>query len=174
MPMLRSGAPRAEGSSFAHLLGFGRKASKAEEMPPEEEKAEGEEKPVEGEDAPKEEPTAEAPEDKPQDGAEEKPEEETPAQARAAERARCRAIFASPAAARNVAMAAHLAFDTDLTAAQAIGLLNTVPSSNGLGARMADAPNPQLGAGTPPKAAASSPEAVAAGMLAAARKARGA
>lgn len=43
------------------------------------------------------------------------------------ERARCRAIFESPEAAGRKEVATHLAFASDLTAADAIGVLKTLP-----------------------------------------------
>ena len=165
----------ADLSAFAHFMGGARTPAKAEDKPadpnaemPEEEKAEGEDKP-------EDQPTAEAaPEEEKAEGDEPDCEEETPAEARAAERARCRAIFAAPAAAGNVALAAHLAFDTDLTAEQAIGALALGgKSGGGLAARMQSAPNPTLGAGNPAKPDAGSPDALAAQIIAAARTARG-
>lgn len=60
------------------------------------------------------------------------------------ERARCAAIFGSPAAARNVQMAAKLAFSTDLTAAQAIEVLQTAPAATAHPNRAAS--NPRVGA----------------------------
>lgn len=65
------------------------------------------------------------------------------------ERARCAAIFASPAAARNVKMAAELAFNTDLSSAQAIAVLQTAPAS---------ASNPNRAAGNPRIAGSGAPE----------------
>jgi hypothetical protein len=61
--------------------------------------------------------------------------------ARKRERARCAAIFGSRHATGRVASAAHLAFNTKMTSAQAIGVLKTLPreqasAGNGLGARM--------------------------------------
>lgn len=52
------------------------------------------------------------------------------ARARQDERARCAAIFADPAAAGRVAMAATLAFTTDLTAEQAVAVLKTAPAAS--------------------------------------------
>jgi hypothetical protein len=164
----------ADMGAFAHLFGGAKAPTKAEDKPadPAAEKPEAEEE----EDKPTETPTAEG--DKPEaeeeeDMAEEDKEEATKA-ARAAERARCRAIFASPAAANNVALAAHLAFDTDLTAEQAIGVLALGgKSGSGLAARMQGAPNPTLGTGGAPKPEASSPEGLAAQIIASARLARG-
>ncbi|TWA76440.1 hypothetical protein FBZ83_11991 [Azospirillum brasilense] len=52
------------------------------------------------------------------------------ARARQDERARCAAIFADPAAAGRVAMAATLAFTTDLSAEQAVAVLKTAPAAS--------------------------------------------
>jgi len=69
------------------------------------------------------------------------------ARARRRERARCAAIFASPAAARNVALAAHLAFNTRLTRNEAISALGkAAPGVSGLAARM-EGYAPRLGPG---------------------------
>jgi hypothetical protein len=166
----------ADMGAFAHLFGGARTPAKAEEKPadPAAEKPEAEQ---EEEDKPSDPPMAEGdkPEGEAPEAEEEKDvEEETPAEARAAERARCRAIFAAPAAANNVALAAHLAFDTDLTAEQAIGALALGgKSGGGLAARMQSAPNPSLGTGGGPKPNADSPDALAAQIIGAARQARG-
>ncbi|MDE8344639.1 MAG: hypothetical protein POH28_00485 [Acidocella sp.] len=53
------------------------------------------------------------------------------AKARRKERARCAAIFASTAAARNPNMAAHLAFNTLLSRKEAIAILKTAPVAQG-------------------------------------------
>jgi len=68
------------------------------------------------------------------------------ASARRREQARCAAIFASPAAARNVALAANLAFKTRMSRAEAIAVLEGTPGTAPAGASRA-ASNPQLGAG---------------------------
>ena len=47
---------------------------------------------------------------------------------RAEERKRCASIFASPAAARNVALAAELAFGTDMAAERVVAVLGKAPS----------------------------------------------
>jgi hypothetical protein len=64
-----------------------------------------------------------------------------------AERDRCAAIFAAPAAARNVAMAAELAFGTDLSAERAIALLDKTPAPAAAAGRAAR--NPNVGASAP-------------------------
>lgn len=65
------------------------------------------------------------------------------------ERARCAAIFASPAAARNVALAAELAFQTDLSAERAIAILGKSPAAASHPDRAAR--NPRIGAGGAPE-----------------------
>jgi hypothetical protein len=75
--------------------------------------------------------------------------------ARKRERARCAAIFGSKAAAGRVASAAHLAFNTKMTASQAIGVLKTLPkeeasTGGGLGARMQGYGGHRPSASTPP------------------------
>ncbi|CAO3440110.1 hypothetical protein [Azospirillum endophyticum] len=70
--------------------------------------------------------------EKPKDGDEEEDDGEEDKQARTVrrkERERCAAIFASPAATGRVEMAATLAFGTDLTAQQAIAVLETAPAA---------------------------------------------
>jgi hypothetical protein len=88
------------------------------------------------------------------------------AAARQRERARCAAIFSCPQAAQNVAFAAHLAFETNLTRKQAVDLMSKAPiapaASSGREAR-----NPNLGAGA---AQPSGPQAVAASWDAAFKK----
>jgi hypothetical protein len=103
--------------------------------------------------------------------------------ARGRERARCAAIFASPHAAARPDVAAHLAFGTTLSRREALNVLAAVGSNESrtarkgnLAARMDQQTNPNVG--TPPEAhfgapAASDPSALAARMLASARKARG-
>ncbi|RIW00983.1 hypothetical protein D2T81_19425 [Azospirillum brasilense] len=78
------------------------------------------------------------------------------ARARQDERARCAAIFADPAAAGRVAMAATLAFTTDLTAEQAVAVLKTAPAAstttaqagNPFAAAMGALGNPDVGTDT--------------------------
>ncbi|CAO3406299.1 hypothetical protein [Azospirillum largimobile] len=76
------------------------------------------------------------------------------------ERERCAAIFAAPAAAGRVQLAAHLAFNTDLTVEQACAALEaapigatapgaSTPTGNPLALAAMDAhPNPTIGAST--------------------------
>jgi hypothetical protein len=72
-------------------------------------------------------------------------------QARQGERARWGAIFAAPEAEGRVALAAQLAFTTDLSAEQVIGVLKVSPSAsvqpsgNPFSAAMGGIPNPQIG-----------------------------
>lgn len=75
--------------------------------------------------------------------------------AASAERARCAAIFATPEAAANLSLAAHLAFETDLTAKQAVGALRAGgvtaaaehPRRSSLSERMERAPKADVGPG---------------------------
>lgn len=67
---------------------------------------------------------------------------------RAAERERCAAIFASPAAARNVQLAAELAFNSDMSAEAAIAALGKAAPARAEPAGRS-ARNPSLGAGAP-------------------------
>jgi hypothetical protein len=62
------------------------------------------------------------------------------------ERARCAAIFASPAAARNVQLAAELAFNTDLSSKQAVAVLEKSPAARPAHPDRA-ARNPRVGSG---------------------------
>ena len=86
------------------------------------------------------------------------------AAARAAERARCRAIFASPHAAGRIATAAHLAFDTNLGAQQAIAVLASVPK---------DAKGAGLSAAISPYNQNNTVEATARAIIEAGKKRRG-
>lgn len=67
------------------------------------------------------------------------------AHGRKLERARCAAIFNSEAAGRNPQLAAHFAFNTNLSAAQAIEGLKVVPANAARPNRAAS--NPAVGAG---------------------------
>lgn len=70
-------------------------------------------------------------------------------QGRLAERRRCAAIFAAPAAQGRVGLAAELAFNTSLPARSAIGILTASPKDaagkGGLAAAMARLGNPRIG-----------------------------
>lgn len=99
------------------------------------------------------------------DGEEDDDEEEmkgksAAASARRRERARCAAIFASPHAARNVALAASLAFKTTLTRQEAIAVLRDTPAGGASASEGRQNRNPRLGAGG--EQSASGPQAIAA------------
>ena len=99
--------------------------------------------------------------------------------ARNFERARCAAIFASPAAGIRPDMAAHLAFTTNMSSASAIAMLEVAAKGGSaqsdkksLANRMASVqtPNPGANAGSP---SANPSQALAQQILAAGKKARG-
>lgn len=98
---------------------------------------------------------------------------------RAAERARCSAIFAAPAAKGIPHIAASLAFETNLPTAEAISLMGTFAAAapaarrTGLAEAMArvDVPNPGSDSGEAP--APGDTKSVAAAIVAAGKKARG-
>lgn len=133
-------------------------AARMEELD-EEEKAEGEIK---------EEPDAE----------DEKDDEKAKA-IRASERKRCARIIANGINAGNVHQAAVFAFDTNLTASQAISAMSAAkmdaPSGGGLGRRMQGVQNHNIGsnAGTNPAAAQDKSTAQANSILASLEAARG-
>lgn len=98
--------------------------------------------------------------------------------ARVSERARCAAIFASPAAGIRPDMAAHLAFSTDMSSSEAVKMLSAFASGapaarKSLSSRMAAQTIPNPGASSGGGPAVSGPQAVAQQILAAAREARG-
>nr|WP_025826139.1 hypothetical protein [Acetobacter persici] len=105
-------------------------AAKAEGEQGEDDEDEGEEKDAKSKRAKAKKAKAESDgDDDETDGDTEDAEDEKDDQAKAArsrERARCAAIFASPAAARNLPAAAHLAFNTGMPRSQAVGLLGTL------------------------------------------------
>ena len=112
------------------------------------------------------------------DDEEPKKKDDDAKKARAAERARCAAIFAAPEAAGNVALAAQLAFETDMPSKQAIGILRaagaTAPRVRGLNDRMAGVKPIKVGsddAYDPPANKAEEAKAQASRVLAAARSA---
>ena len=72
--------------------------------------------------------------------------------ARSRERARCAAIFASPAAARNPVLAANLAFGTDLSRQKSLALLEATPAPAATGNPGRASRNPNVGAGAPTSA----------------------
>jgi len=67
------------------------------------------------------------------------------ANARRRERARCAAIFASPAAARNPVLAANLAFKSRMTRSEAIATLEGTPAPASASHAQRSARNPNLG-----------------------------
>lgn len=93
--------------------------------------------------------------------------------ARLRERSRCAAIFGHPAAAANLALAAALAFETDLSRNQAITVLATggSPAASRLANRMAVVPATRIGpdGGAEP----TGPAAVAARIIASYERAKG-
>ena len=109
-------------------------------------------------------------------------EDEKEKAARKAERARCAAIFACPAAASRIDMAAHLAFETSMSASSAVKMLGVIASGQpkvvGLASRMASVVVPVVGsdsaaAGPDLSTKAGASAAAAAAILAAGKKARG-
>lgn len=189
--MLKSGAA----VPFAHLLGLSKADAKS--------KAEEDEKKVDDDEERDDAPNAEAPEDdmKGEEPKEDDPKAETPKEkdeedpdedgdddsdgadmakgskarsARMRERARCAAIFADAAAADNPALAAVLAFQTDMTRGQAIQALRAGAATRqqpkrSLHERMASVKVPEVGAG------GEAPQlSLAQRIVAAAEKARGA
>lgn len=142
-------------SRFAHLAGFGRALAEDDKDQKDKDaakKAEDEEEEkdtsAEDDDDERKEPDSDEPEAD-DDDEDDKKEGKQAKRIRAAERARCAAIFASPAAAGNVALAAELAFGTGMPAAQAVALLEAAANGQprgGLGTRMAAVKKIQLGA----------------------------
>lgn len=164
----------AMGNVFAHLLG-GKGKPKAAEGTPEEEDTEaapGDEDDPDDTDEPDPEDPDEEDDDEPaaEDGDEEdktaatrsrgaatpgkKPGKKSAKQQLAdarkagakAERERCAAIFKDKAASGKPDMAAQLAFETDLSAEQAVGVLKTVKSGGSLDKAMNGVRQPNLGA----------------------------
>lgn len=150
-------------SKFAHLLGISAKASedeedkkvqKAEDDEKEDEKDEEAEE-AEEEEEPKSKKSNKAEDEQDDTSAEEDDssddEDESPdaKKARAAENKRCAAIFASPHAAHNVGLAAHLAFETRVSAAEAIKMMQLsaggTSSKTLLDQRMQSLSAPKLG-----------------------------
>lgn len=104
-------------------------------------------------------------------------EDEKEKAARKSERARCAAIFASPAAGIRPDVAAHLAFSTDMSSADAVGMLETVSAGStpvrGLAMRMATVAVPNVGDSGGAAPAAGSSTDIAAKIVAAGKKRRG-
>lgn len=98
--------------------------------------------------------------------------------ARKSERARCAAIFAAPAAGTRPDMAAHLAFNTSMSAKAAIDMLGvaaagSAPPARGLASRMANVAIPNVGAGAPAGKASTGAAGVAAMIIEAGKARRG-
>lgn len=97
--------------------------------------------------------------------------------ARQSERARCAAIFASPAAGARPDMAAHLAFNTDLSAKAAVDMLGAFAAGgaqpSNLASRMAGVKTPNVGASAPAGKQATGPAAAANMIIEAGKKRRG-
>lgn len=70
------------------------------------------------------------------------------AKARRRERARCAAIFASPAAANNPVLAANLAFQTSMSRKEALAVLESTPGARGTNPTRS-AGNPNIGGQAP-------------------------
>lgn len=174
--------------SFAHLLGFG--ATKAAEEDEKDKKRDDEteeeyqDRIAESEDDDKkaddnkEKPEASDDDDADDEKDKDEDDKKTKKAVKAAvfgERARCAAIFSSPSAASRPDLAAHLAFNTDMTTSAAIDLLKVSavnPAGKpGLAGRMSTVivPNP----GTTQEQAAATPTTTAAAIIAAGKKARG-
>lgn len=151
-------------SRFAHLLGVKAKASedeedkkvkKAEEEEKEDEQDEQEEQGEEEEEPKSKKSKAEDEQDEPEaeedDTSDDDDEKESPdaKKARVAENKRCAAIFASSHAARNVGLAAHLAFETRVSATEAIKMMQLsaggASSKTLLDQRMQSLSAPRLG-----------------------------
>lgn len=98
--------------------------------------------------------------------------------ARVNERARCAAIFKCAAAGTRPDVAAHLAFNTSMPSAEAIGMLETfalggAPQPSSLASRMAGVKPQNVGAGAAAAPAAGSDAAVTAQIIAAGKARRG-
>lgn len=155
---------------FAHLLGVKRsvrseddeevkKSKHAEEEPD----AEDDDKDPDAQedennpDAENEDDDQEASEEEPdaEDDPEEEEDDKEPSakKAKLAERKRCKAIFNCSAAGVRPDMAAHLAFNTGLSAKTAIGMLKQAaavqPKKSGLQARMSEQNLPKIGSDVP-------------------------
>lgn len=166
-------APSSSAASFAHLAGLGRATPLASEENDDdkrdkEQAAKDEEcakKEAAGEDtgesddekkarharekARKEKAESEKDEEGDDDSDREEARGESPAaKARRRERARCAAIFGCVDAGRNPVLAAHLAFNTELSRAEAIAILQDTPAAAASRPDRADR-NPNLGLGSP-------------------------
>lgn len=157
----------ARGLSFAHLAGLSSRAARAENEDDERKQRDGEsdedyakrmeeldkeeEKARKAEEERKEEEARRAEDNEDDDPSAEDDEEEmrgksAAARARRRERARCAAIFASPAAARNPVLAANLAFTTEMSRRSAIAMLEGTPAPASASHATRAARNPNLSA----------------------------
>jgi hypothetical protein len=124
---------------------------------------------------------ARAADDDDQDEEDDRRDDAKATDARHAERARCAQIFRCSAAGRRPDVAAHLAFDTGMRAADAVALLQAIASGDGaraaqadtLRARMAGVSLPAIGSDGGTAEDRDGPQAAASMILAAARRARG-
>jgi hypothetical protein len=107
--------------SFAHLMGLGRAPAPAADTSDETDENEKDKTDDEGDDGDETEAEGAA--------AQADAVAKAAAEAVTAERHRCASIFALPAAANNVAQAAELAFNTDLSVEQASKVLGTAPKA---------------------------------------------
>lgn len=151
-----------------HEDGDARKAKKAESDKPDEDdkdkdaksaKAEDDDESMEGDDQPdsddgdedddgdKKGKKARAPDGDDDDKDEEMRGKSAVAQGRLREQARCAAIFASPAAARNPVLAANLAFKSRMGRTEALGILEGTPAAAAPVNTARAARNPNVGAG---------------------------
>lgn len=154
---------------FAHLFGGPnakaeddeeeKKARRAEEDEDQEEQAEEDQDPPKSKKAKKAEDEGDSPKDEDEGDPEADDDSDDKGdvkKARAAENKRCAAIFASSYAAKNTALAAHLAFETRVSASEAIHtmkLAGSAPAKSRLDQRMAALPAHQLGQDAPAKGA---------------------
>ncbi|WP_158599927.1 hypothetical protein [Azospirillum cavernae] len=158
-------------AQFAHLAGLGRRATKAESDERKDDETKGKRAEDEDEDPDAVDPDDEKekaedegkdPDDADPDDEKEKAEDDeseskkakksgkTYSAGRSDERKRCALIFGSPHAAGQAHVAARLAFSTNLTATEAVGLLAETSASvgqgkRGLGERMAHVESPAVG-----------------------------
>ena len=166
-------------SRFAHLFPFAKaKATDDEEEKKNHQALEDDEEKEEEELEDGEEKKETDAENTDEDGEEEKAEEEESPEARKARKAenkRCAAIFASPHAANNVGLAAHFAFETRMSAKEAISALALASSGTyaskvtTLDQRMLGVKNPQVGSDVP----AAKDNSVASQMMAVYDKVKG-
>jgi hypothetical protein len=182
---------------FAHLLGLPAAAARAEEDDKDDKKGPGaedsddedakrmdddksgddkDEKGAKGKAAKDDEGDEEDEEDEDKDKAEGDESDKEKA-ARQSERARCAAIFASPAAATRPDMAAHLAFNTDMGAKAAVEMLGAIAAGGaaprGLASRMAGVTIPNVGASAPAGKQATGAASAASMIIEAGKKRRG-